>query len=165
MAWPPQGPLPTVDVLVLRHEQGQPGLVLIRRRNPPPGWALPGGFVDAGEKVEDAALRELQEETGLTGQLRCLFGVYSDPARDPRRHTMSVVYVVDAEGEPSGSDDAAEATIVFGDELRSLARGQPGPQGLRLAFDHARIVSDLLAWLDTGRLPSPQPSSSGATLR
>ncbi|MCK6508011.1 NUDIX hydrolase [Myxococcota bacterium] len=158
MPWPPEGPLPTVDVLVPAPTPDGPGLVLIRRAHPPAGWALPGGFVDRGEKVEDAALRELLEETGLRGALVELLGVYSDPARDPRRHTLSVVYVARAEGEPTGGDDASEARVFGGAALRALARGEAGADGLRLAFDHARIVSDYLCWLETGRRPAPAPA-------
>lgn len=155
MTWPPQGPLPTVDVVVEAQAAGQPGVVLIRRRNPPLGWALPGGFIDSGETVDEAALRELDEETGLSGQLVELLGVYSDPARDPRRHTMSVVYVARAEGTPVGADDASEARVVVGEELARLVAGQVGVDGLGLAFDHAVILRDYLRWRETGRRPSP----------
>lgn len=161
MSWPPEGPLPTVDLLVPAEAPDGPGLVLIRRANPPAGWALPGGFVDRGEKVEQAALRELREETGLRGELVELLGVYSDPARDPRRHTMSVVYVARAEGQPRGADDAAEARVVGGAELVALARGEAGADGLGLAFDHARIVADYLRWRETGRRPCPDPTTAG----
>ena len=84
-----RGPVPTVDVIIEIGEE----IVLIRRKHPPPGWAIPGGFVDAGERAENAAVREAQEETGLSVTLTALLGVYSDPGRDPRRHTISIVYV------------------------------------------------------------------------
>jgi 8-oxo-dGTP diphosphatase len=119
----------TVDVVI---RVGDPRhVVLIRRRNPPLGWALPGGFVDMGETVEVAAEREAGEETGLAVRLVGLLGVYSDPARDPRGHTVSVVFVGDADGEPRGGDDAAAAAVFALDS-------PPAP----LAFDHARILDD-----------------------
>lgn len=137
----PRNPFPTVDVIV---EVGG-GIVLVRRRNPPPGWALPGGFVDYGESVEGAAVREAREETGLVVTLRTLLGVYSDPKRDPRFHTMSTVFVGDAEGEPRGGDDAAEARIFDPEHL-------PEP----VAFDHTRIIDDYMRWKRTGSPPGPR---------
>ena len=99
-----RNPSPTVDVVILL-----PGdrVVLVERRNPPPGWAIPGGFVDEGETVEAAAIREAREETGLDVRLEALLHVYSDPRRDPRKHTLSAVFVGRADGEPRGGDDAA----------------------------------------------------------
>jgi 8-oxo-dGTP diphosphatase len=136
-----QHPLPTVDVIIaLRHE----GIVLIRRRNPPPGWAIPGGFIDAGEAAPDAARREAEEETSLRVQLRELFHVYSDPRRDARGHTISVVYLADADGTPRAADDAAEVGIFTED-------GLPGD----LAFDHAQILADYFEYTRSGRRPSP----------
>ncbi len=123
-------PSPTVDVII---ETGG-GIVLIKRKNPPHGWAIPGGFVDYGESVEQAAIREAKEETGLDVCLSGLIGVYSDPARDPRFHTISTVFTATAEGMPEGLDDAAEACVF---KLNDL----PGP----LAFDHARILADYAA--------------------
>jgi 8-oxo-dGTP diphosphatase len=120
-----------VDVII---ELPRDRVVLIRRRNPPPGWALPGGFVDAGETVEQAARREALEETSLSVELIRQFHVYSDPARDPRGHTVSLVFIGRAEGTPSGADDAAEARAFPRDEL-------PEP----LAFDHGQILADYLA--------------------
>ena len=120
----------TVDVIV---EVGKDRLVLIRRKNPPPGWALPGGFVDAGETVEQAAVRETLEETSLRVELVRQFHVYSDPTRDPRGHTVSVVFIGRAQGEPRAADDAAEARTFPVDAL---------PQ--ELAFDHGRILADYL---------------------
>jgi 8-oxo-dGTP diphosphatase len=121
----------TVDVII---ELPNERLVLIRRKNPPPGWALPGGFVDVGETVEDAARREALEETSLSVELVRQFHVYSDPARDPRGHTVSVVFIGRAEGTPLGADDAAEA--------RAFPKGDlPEP----LAFDHGQILADYLA--------------------
>jgi len=126
----PETPALTVDVVIeLVDRPGRP-IVLIERRNPPPGHALPGGFVDVGETVEEAARREALEETGLAVTLRSLLGVYSDPARDPRMHTASVVYVGEARGEPRAGDDAARIRVVTLDDLPDLA------------FDHARILAD-----------------------
>ncbi len=133
-----KGPAATVDVII---EVGD-RIVLIRRKNPPPGWAIPGGFIDYGEKAEDAAVREALEETGLPVTLVTLLGVYSDPARDPRRHTISTVYIGAAKGTPSGRDDAAEARLFPED-------GLPSP----ITFDHARILADYFRYKKTGVRP------------
>ena len=125
-----RNPVPTVDTVI--HIPGR-GVVLIKRLNEPFGWALPGGFIDYGEPAEAAAVREAKEETGLTVVLTGLLGVYSDPARDPRQHTMSVVYTalaVDPD-ELAAGDDAKD--------LEVFPIGQwPSP----LCFDHERIVND-----------------------
>lgn len=128
----PQTPALTVDVIAeLVDRPGRP-IVLVERRNPPPGWAIPGGFVDVGEKVETAALRELREETGLEGGSLRLLGVYSDPGRDPRGHTVSVVYVAHCRGEPVAGDDAAGVIVVDPREPPDMA------------FDHGVILNDYL---------------------
>lgn len=151
MDW--RNPTPTVDVII----QQADGVVLIRRANPPAGWALPGGFVDEGERVERAAAREALEETGLAVRLEALLSVYSDPARDPRQHTMSVVYTARAEGTPEGLDDAAEARVVPLPTLRALlAEAEPRLDGLPFAFDHATILRDYLVFLDSGARPDPE---------
>lgn len=129
----PRGPLLTVDVII-RLARGR--VVLVRRRNPPLGWALPGGFVDPGETVEAAAVREAREETGLEVTLERQFHVYSDPSRDPRGHTVSVVFVGRARGTPRGADDAAEAMAI-----------DPEAPPRDLVFDHAAILADYV----TGR--------------
>ena len=120
------------------------GIVLIRRRNPPLGWAIPGGFVDRGERAEDAARREMREETSLEVELLELLGVYSDPARDPRGHTLSAVYVGRARGTPRAGDDALEARVFREGDL-------PAP----LVFDHDRIVDDYFRFRRTGERPRP----------
>jgi 8-oxo-dGTP diphosphatase len=119
-----------VDILV-QLKGSRDAIVLIQRKNPPQGWAIPGGFVDWGETVEAAAVREALEETSLKVHLLRQFHVYSDPARDPRGHTVSVVFIAEAEGVPVGSDDAAKAEVFHRDAL-------PSP----IVFDHARILSD-----------------------
>ena len=138
---PPSGPAPTVDVVI-----ALPGdrVVLVRRRHPPPGWALPGGFVDEGETLEAAAVHEAREETGLEVTLTDLLYVYSDPRRDPRRHTLSAVFLGRAAGEPAGGDDAAEARAV-------PWNGLPSP----IAFDHAEILADARRFLLTGARRRP----------
>jgi 8-oxo-dGTP diphosphatase len=125
---PPKTPLVTVDIVI---ETGG-GIVLVRRRNPPLGWALPGGFVDPGESVAQAARREAKEETGLDVELTELLGVYSDPTRDPRGlFTVSTVFVGRGNGQPVGGDDAAEARVVSLDALPP-----------DIAFDHPTIIDD-----------------------
>ncbi len=119
-------------------------VVLIERRNFPLGWAIPGGFVDFGETVEQAAVREAREEISLEVELRALLGVYSRPDRDPRGQTITVVYVARASGTPLGADDASNATLYD-------PRKPPAP----LAFDHAEILADYVRWLDTGEFPAP----------
>ncbi len=128
----PRNPVPTVDIII---ELADGRIVLIRRKNPPPGWALPGGFVDYGESAEAAAVREAREETGLEVSLLEQFHTYSDPDRDPRQHTMSVVFIARAAAEPQGADDAVEAR---GFDPQKL----PEP----MAFDHERIISDYLSY-------------------
>ena len=120
-------------------------IVLIRRKNPPHGWALPGGFMDVGETAEAAARREAEEETGLSVTLETLLSVYSDPSRDPRQHTMTVAYIAKAQGEPVGMDDAAEAKIFKLDAL-------PSP----IVFDHAQIIADFIRYRKTGARPNPE---------
>jgi len=110
------------------------GIVLVERRNPPVGLALPGGFVEVGESVEDAAVREIKEETGLDVRLSHLLGVYSDPRRDPRFHVVSVVFVGDAEGEPKAGSDAKGVRIF---SLKDIPLE-------KLVFDHRRIILDFL---------------------
>lgn len=125
---PPKTPLATVDVII---EAGG-GIVLVRRRNPPPGWALPGGFIDPGESAATAACREAREETGLDVELTELLGVYSDPKRDPRGlFTISTVFIGRAGGNPVGGDDAAEARVFALDGLPA-----------DVTFDHPTIISD-----------------------
>jgi 8-oxo-dGTP diphosphatase len=130
----PATPALTVDVVIELVDRSTRPVVLIERRHPPHGCALPGGFVDIGETVEAAARREALEETGLDVELVSLLGVYSDPARDPRGHTVSVVYIGHARGEPCAGDDAGA--------VRIIDPQAPPP----LAFDHARILSDYLRW-------------------
>lgn len=137
----PPGPSPTVDVII---EIGDTGIVLIARRFPPPGWAIPGGFIDVGESAETAAVREAREETGLDVTLTDLLGVYSDPARDARRHTISTVYVGRAVGTPRARDDAADARV-FTETTVPHA----------LAFDHGRILADYFRFRRTGERPRP----------
>ncbi len=137
----PRGPSPTVDVVI-----SLPGdrVVLVRRKNPPPGWALPGGFVDYGETLEAAAVREAREETSLDVALVGQLGAYSDPARDPRFHTISTVFLARAEGSPRGADDAVAARAFSWDAL-------PSP----VAFDHGTILADARRFLLTGARPRP----------
>lgn len=126
---PPKTPSLTVDAVI----RCSGGIVLINRRYPPLGWALPGGFVEVGETVEQATIREALEETGLHIKDLWLVGVYSDPQRDPRFHTVSVVFGAIANGIPVGKDDARIAEIFTSDQLPH-----------NIVFDHRRIIDDFL---------------------
>mgnify|MGYP002630078507 CR=1 FL=1 len=121
-----RNPTPTVDIIIEIGDQ----IVLIERKNPPYGWALPGGFVDYGESYETAALREAKEETNLKILELRQFRTYSDPDRDPRGHTASTVFIGKASGSPCAGDDAARAELFSEDKLPALA------------FDHAKILAD-----------------------
>ncbi len=144
MAIPPTPALTTDIVIELVDRPARP-IVLIERRNPPHGLAFPGGFVDVGEAVEHAAVREAREETGLAVTLVALLGVYSDPARDPRSHTCSVVYVAEASGTPVAEDDARAVHVV-----------DPAAPPGRLVFDHEQILSDYLSYRKSGAIPVPR---------
>lgn len=136
-----KNPIPTVDILI--ELDGRPGeLVFIERANEPQGFALPGGFVDEGEWIADAAVREAKEETQLDVEILELFHVYSNPSRDPRKHTVSTVFIGRAKGTPAGGDDAKRAIACRPDAL-------PGP----LVFDHATIVADYVAYKASGKRP------------
>ena len=121
-----KNPVPTVDIIIEIDNR----IVLIERKNPPFGWALPGGFVDYGESFETAALREAEEETGLKVQALRQFHTYSNPERDSRLHTASTVFIGQAEGRPKAGDDAAGVGLFTEKDLPALA------------FDHAQILSD-----------------------
>jgi len=120
-------PIPTVDIII----EYKGSIVLIKRKNPPEGWALPGGFVEYGEDLEAAAVREAKEETGLEVELLRQFHTYSDPKRDPRHHTITTVYIAKAKGKAIAGDDAKEVGIFEKDTL-------PG----QIAFDHRDILND-----------------------
>jgi len=127
-----KNPIPTVDIIIeVQREDGKEGIVLIKRKNPPHGWAIPGGFVDYGESLEEAAVREAKEETSLDVQLKTQFHTYSAPDRDPRQHTISTVFVASARGRPKAEDDAQEIGIFTEEEIN-----------FSLAFDHNRILTD-----------------------
>jgi len=122
-----RNPFPTSDIII----EHKGGIVLIKRKNSPKGWALPGGFVDYGESLESAAIREAREETGLKVKLIRQFHTYSDPGRDQRRHTITTVYVAEGKGSLKAGDDAERAGVFKKQKL-------PSP----LAFDHRKILND-----------------------
>ncbi|HAZ43464.1 MAG TPA: NUDIX hydrolase [Cyanobacteria bacterium UBA11369] len=126
-----RNPTPTVDIIIELIDRRDRPIVLIERKNPPFGWAIPGGFVDYGESVEVAARREAEEETGLKVELIEQFYVYSDPNRDPRQHTLSVVFIATATGEPQAADDAKNLGVFESWNV-------PG----NLCFDHDKILRD-----------------------
>jgi ADP-ribose pyrophosphatase YjhB (NUDIX family) len=129
-----KNPIPTVDIII----ELDGGIVLIERKNRPYGWAIPGGFVDYGESVEEAALREAKEETSLDVKIVSLLGVYSQPDRDPRLHTISTVFIAETTGQPKAADDAKRIGL-FGKE--ALPK--------ELAFDHAKILEDYYRWKES----------------
>jgi ADP-ribose pyrophosphatase YjhB (NUDIX family) len=131
-----KNPVPTVDIII---ELEGKGGVLIERKNPPFGWAIPGGFVDLGESLEQAAKREAEEETSLKVRLKTQLHAYSDPKRDPRLHTITVVFVAEAEGVPRAKDDAKGIGVFTEERLPEL-----------LAFDHASILKDYFRWKRVG---------------
>jgi len=123
-----QNPIPTVDIII---EIELKGIVLIKRKNPPYGWAIPGGFVDYAESLEEAAMREAKEETNLDVKLIRQFHTYSDPKRDPRHHSISTVYIAEGNGVPEAQDDALEIKIFTPFNLPD-----------EIAFDHRSILND-----------------------
>jgi 8-oxo-dGTP diphosphatase len=131
-------PLLTVDIII-RYEGG---IVLVERKNPPSGWALPGGFVEIGESVEYAAIREAKEETSLDVTLIEQFHVYSKPGRDSRFHTVSVVFIGNGQGDLQGKDDAKVAEVFSENELP-----------VNIAFDHPEIILDYFTYIRTNKKP------------
>ncbi len=127
-----RNPFPTVDLIIeIRRSDGREGIILIERKNPPYGWALPGGFVEYGESLEEAARREAKEETSLEVELIRQFHTYSAPDRDPRFHTISTVFIAKASGQPRAKDDARAIGIFTPEEIT-----------FPLAFDHGKILED-----------------------
>jgi 8-oxo-dGTP diphosphatase len=131
-------PLLTVDIII----RYQKSIVLIERKNPPYGWALPGGFVEVGESLEDAAIREAKEETSLDIRLIEQFHAYSDPRRDPRFHAVTVVFLADGNGIVRGRDDAKRADVF-------LEAAMPSD----MAFDHKEIITNYFNYIKSGKRP------------
>ncbi len=130
-----RNPTPTVDIIIEQIDRPHRPIILIERLNPPFGWALPGGFVDYGESLEAAAVREAKEEVGLDVRLVEQFYVYSAPDRDPRQHTISLVFIATAIGQPIAQDDA-----------KSVGIFNPWEIPAQLCFDHGQIVRDYLQY-------------------
>ncbi len=130
-------PVPTVDIIIEYNN----GIVLIERKNFPHGWAIPGGYVDYGESLEEAAIREAKEETNLDVELVCQLHTYSSPDRDPRQHTISTVFIAKGKGELKGKDDALNAKVFTKENLPD-----------KLAFDHKKILQDYFKFKEIGRI-------------
>ena len=137
-----KSPFPAVDIIIEMIDRPERPIILIERHHRPYGWAIPGGFMDYGEPAEATARREAMEEIGLEIELVDLLQVYSDPARDERQHTISVVYIATAKGEPKAGDDAKDAKIINVWEIPS-----------NLCFDHDRILHDYLQYRNYGIRP------------
>ncbi|MBD2740490.1 NUDIX hydrolase [Coleofasciculus sp. FACHB-1120] len=137
-----RNPAPTVDIIIELIDRPHRPIVLIERQNPPYGWAIPGGFIDYGEKAEVAAQREAAEEISLQVELIEQFQVYSDPSRDPRTHTMSVVFIATAAGEPQAADDAKAVGIFESWQIPT-----------DLCFDHGKILHDYWRYRHYGIRP------------
>lgn len=145
----PITPLLAADAIIELIDYPNRPIVLIERRNPPLGWAIPGGFMDLGETLEHAAVREAREETQLMVRLKALLGIYSDPERDCRGHTVTAVYVAEAHGSPRAADDAKSVRIT-----------DPYAPPDSLAFDHALVLQDYLRFRETGEIAPLRVSRS-----
>jgi 8-oxo-dGTP diphosphatase len=141
-----RNPSPTVDIIIELWDRPHRPILLVERHNPPHGWALPGGFVDYGESVESAARREALEEMSLQVELIEQFLVYSDPKRDPRKHTLSIVFLATAMGDPQAADDAKDGGVFHPWEVPS-----------NLCFDHAQILRDYWRYRHHGIRPRLTP--------
>lgn len=141
-----RNPVPTVDIIIELVDRPHRPIILIERQNPPLGWAIPGGFVDYGERVETAAIREASEEVGLQVDLIEQFQMYSDPNRDPRQHTISVVFIATGKGEPQAADDAKNLGIFHAWEVP-----------VQLCFDHDKILQDYWHYRHYGIRPHCHP--------
>lgn len=137
----PTTPLLAADAIIELTDKPNRPIVLIERKNPPYGWAIPGGFMDVGELLEMTAIREAKEEVCLDVTLKALLGMYSDPARDDRGHTVTAVYVAEAKGEPIAADDAKNVALF---DLDNLPK--------ELAFDHAQVLEDYRKFRETGQV-------------
>jgi 8-oxo-dGTP diphosphatase len=150
----PITPLLAADAIIELTDFPNRPIVLIERANPPFGWAIPGGFVDVGEIVERAAVREAQEEVGLEVSLIALLGIYSDPVRDSRGHTVTAVYIAEASGIPIAADDAKNCSVFSLNELPEL-----------LAFDHAQVLADYKKYRETGQVTPLRDNAGQASDR